>query len=391
MREVENRIVALLLGSMFVWVPNSFADGGDTVIVSLGLKEEYSDNIFYDADDEESDYITTISPEIELRRSHERTSASLKGLLDIGRYSDNDELDEVDQRYSADLFHQLTDRFYFSGDASYIRDSRSDRDIDDTGLTLGTDVRKRQRYGVDIGYVLSEKSTISAAYLYKRDDFDDPNEVDSDTNKVELQLKYNLGDWFPLTTGLVTTSYARYEDSAMEVDYYNLLFGVERQLSELFSFYADLGGRYSRSKFDAFFDDDVNFGGVAKVECRYKGEVTSGSAFFSHDLAARSGSTGGTERTSFVVSMRRRFAEKLTGRLSGGYYLNKTSRGEFSFGETDETTIRISPALTYRVTQNMNLEASYKYTHLKDKEKDDETTERNSVFIRLVMDHHFFE
>ena len=71
--------------------------------------------------------------------------------------------------------------------------------------------------------------------------------------------------------------------------------------------------------------------------------------------------------------------------------MNKTSSGEYSFGETDETTIRISPGITYRVTQNMNLEASYKYTHLKDKAGNNTTTERNSVFVRLVMDHHFFE
>ncbi len=391
MRGVENRIVALLLGSMIVWAPNSFADGGDTVIVSLGLKEEYNDNIFFDADDEEDDYITTISPGIELSRSHERTSASLKGVLDIGRYADNDELDDVDQLYKANLFHQLTDRFYFSGDASYKRDSRSDRDIDETGLTLGTDVRKKQHYGVDIGYVLSEKFTIGAAGTYGKEDFDNSNEVDSDIYKVELQLKYNLSDWFPLTTGHVTTSYARYEDDTMDVDYYNLLFGVERQLTEIFTFYADLGGRYSSSKFDYFYDDDNSFGAVVDVGCRYKGELTSGKAFFSHDLAAQSGSTGGTERTSFVVSMRRRFAEKLSGRLTGGYYLNKSSSGEYSYGETDETTIRISPSLSYRVTQNINLNASYKYVKLKDKAGKNQTTERNSVFVSLVVEHHFFE
>ena len=156
MKGVKEKIAVLLLGNMLVWVGNASADG-DTLVVSLGLAEEYNDNVFFDRNNEIDDFITTVTPGIELRRRYERTSASLKGMFDIVEYSDNSDLDNIDQRYDANLSQKLTERLSLSGKASYKRDSRADRDIEETGLTYGTDVRKRQQYDAGVGFILSIK------------------------------------------------------------------------------------------------------------------------------------------------------------------------------------------------------------------------------------------
>ena len=393
MKGVRKKIAALLLGNMLVWGNNAFASG-DELVVSLGLKEEYNDNVFLDADNEIDDYITTVSPGVELRRRYERTSASLKGVFDVVEYSDNSDLDNVDQLYDAGISHKLTERLSLSGKASYKRDSRADRDIEETGLTYETDVRKRQQYSAGVDFVLSEKSSTNATYAHNRDDFDDPTKTDYDSHSVNLRYSHNLSYWFPLTTGRITAGYSRYNYPASKIDNYSLTFGAERRISEIYSFYADLGGRYSCPDVDdKSYDEDDSFGGVLKFGFRYKGELTSGHAFFSHDIAAVSGERAGLrERTSFVGSLSRRFTEKITGSLTGGYYLNKSDGDELSLVDEDEHTMRISPRLSYRVTQKIKFETSYTYTRIKDKEaNDDDTKDRNLVFVRFVVEYPFFE
>lgn len=393
MKGMKKKIAALLFGNMLVWSTHALA-GGDTLVVSMGLKEEYNDNIFFDANNEIDDYITTVSPGIELRRKYERTSASLRGRFDIVEYSDNSDLDNVDQLYNAGISHKLTERLSLSGKASYKRDSRTDRDIEETGLTYGTDVRKRQQYSAGFDYVLSETNSASLGYAHNRDDFDDPTETDYDSHSVTLRYNHNLSYWFPLTTGRIIAGYSRYNYPASKIDNYSLTFGAERRISEIYSFYADLGGRYTSPDVDdKSLDADDSFGGLLKFGFRYKGELTSGNAFFSHDIAAVSGGRGRLrERTSFVGSLSRRFTEKITGRLTGGYYLNKSDGQELSVNDEDEHTIRISPRLSYQVTQKIKFEPSYTYTRIKDKEADDDDTkDRNLIFVRLVMEYPFFK
>ena len=386
MRGVIKRIAVLLLGNMLICGANAFADG-DKLVVSLKLKEEYNDNIFFNADNEMDDYITTVSPGVELRRSYERTYASLKGLFDVAMYTDNSDLNNVDQLYTAGISHKLTQRLSLSSDASYKRDSRPDRDIEETGLALGTDIRNKQRYTAGIDYVLSEKSNVNVKYAHNRDDYDDPTLTDYDSHTVKMGLAYNLSYWLPLTTGRITTGYSRYNYPYTSVDNYNLTFGGERRLTEIYSYYADLGGRFTRPD-----DGDDSSGGVLKFGIKYKGEITSGNAFFSHDIRPASGSRGLRERTSFVVSLKQRmFTEKMIGSLRGGYYLNKSDRRELSVDDTDEHTIRISPRLTYRITQNVKLDTSYTYTRIKDKARNDYMKDRNLVFIGLVIEYPFFE
>ena len=171
------------------------------------------------------------------------------------------------------------------------------------------------------------------------------------------------------------------------MDNYNLTFGGERRLTEIYSYYADLGGRLTCPD-----DGDDSSGGVLKFGIRYKGEVTSGNAFFSHDISPASGSRGLRERTSLVVSLQQRmFTEKMFGSLRGGYYMNKSDHGGLSVDDTDKHTMRISPGLTYRLTQNVKLDTSYTYTRIKDKGKNNYMKDRNLVFIGLVIEYPFFE
>lgn len=389
MREKIRGAVAIVLCSLFCCDSAAFADG-DSLVLSLGLKEEYNDNIFFTDEEEVDDFITTVSPGIELRRKYERVSASLKGLLDASLYSENSDLNDVDQNFNGDFLYLLTQRLSFSAGASYLRDSRPDREIDETGLVLGTDIRKRQHYNAGMGYKLTEITNANFTYAYDREDFDRLDSTDYNSHIIGLGLTHDLNYWLSSTTGRMNFGYGQYDYSTSDIDYYKLTIGAERQWTEIYSYYFDIGGRVTHSEFDSERTDDDSTGGVVKLGMRYKGELTRGNLFFSHDVGAASGRNGTTERTSVVFLLHRRFAEKLSGSLQGGYYLNKSDRGELAIDEIDERTVRITPRISYEFSRYFSLEGAYAYAHIKDK-ADCTSRERNQVFVRLVFEYPLFQ
>ena len=385
----QGTVTVLLLGCLICCSSVAYAEG-DSLVTSLGLKEEYNDNIFLTDEDEIDDFITSVSPGIEFRRRYERVSASLKGLLDLTTYSDNSDLSEVDQLYTGDFRYLLTQRLSFSGEASFKRDSRPDRDIDETGLTFGTETRKRQNYSAGIGYSLTEKTGMNIRYAHGREDFDDPEFTDYKSHAVDAGFNHNLSSWISSTTGRLNLGYTRLDYLTTDIDYYRLTIGAERQWTEIYSYYFDVGVRSIHSEFNALGEKDDSMGGVVKLGMRYKGELTYGDAFFSHDVAAASGRTGTTERTSFVFALQRRLSEKFTASLNGGYFLNKSDRGELAENDIDKETWKITPLLAYKISRYFTLEGSYTYTHIKDK-AESEDRDRNLVFARLVLQYPFFE
>lgn len=72
---------------------------------SIGLMETYSDNIYatYDNKAKESDYITTLSPDIQFLLPLKRHSFQVGYKADINRYSDNDETDYTNHLFGGTL------------------------------------------------------------------------------------------------------------------------------------------------------------------------------------------------------------------------------------------------------------------------------------------------
>jgi len=184
------------------------------------------------------------------------------------------------------------------------------------------------------------------------------------------------------------------------IDYYSATIGVSRNISEIFSILADMGGSYTKSKYETRYKNDQFYftqkennsgtGMVARITTSYNGELTSGSLNFSHDVRASSGTSGATERTSIELNISRRFTYELSGRISTEYYLNKADDGDYSARGTDETTWRIRPSIRYNFTNDLFMEASYYFTKNKDREDHTDTT-RNQFFIKISMDYPLFE
>ena len=134
-------IIALLLFS-------THAVAGELrVTPSIELKQEYNDNIFFSINEIKSDFITTVSPGLELARKTERMDASFFSKVDGRMYQKNDEFNAVDQIYRGSIRYQLSPKMGLTAKGGYIQDSRPDRDLATTGLVQSFARRFRQQSG----------------------------------------------------------------------------------------------------------------------------------------------------------------------------------------------------------------------------------------------------
>ena len=147
------------------------------LIVTLGAREEYNDNIFFTFDDEVDDYITTLSGGLNFLNQTERTDLYLSAIVERLIYSDEKDLNATDQYYLGRFGYKFTPRFGARLDAAYTEDSRPDRDVATTGLLLSTVPRTIQIYGAAIDYALTEITTSNVFYRYSRQDFE-PRRLD---------------------------------------------------------------------------------------------------------------------------------------------------------------------------------------------------------------------
>jgi hypothetical protein len=82
-----------------------------TLVPGVQATQDYDDNVFANDDDEESSWITTVRPSVELRRSDDQGELALFGNLTSRTYWRFSEINGLDRRYGARFDRQLTPRF----------------------------------------------------------------------------------------------------------------------------------------------------------------------------------------------------------------------------------------------------------------------------------------
>ncbi len=392
------------------------------LVPSVTAKEEYNDNVFFSTSDRRSDFISTLTPGIELSDRSERFEADLLLRLNGIVYARTSELNAVDQDYRGSIGYMLSPLTKLSTAAGYIVDSQPDREILTTGLVIGPIKRHQQQYSLSVEHALTEKTSAALSYAYEQDDYDNNRFSNLRYHDASLTLSHDL-DWLMRTAkGSVTFDYAHYTSSVIlvdsltsdsTVDNYSVTAGLSRAVSEVWSAQANFGGRYTVSKFRSWefigsiptIVDGVPalvniyspiqqkspvVGWVGQVALSYKGEKTEGSLSFNSDVQPASGQTSGTTiRTGLVASARRRFTYELSGNMSVGYYTNKSNPGAIAGQAIDQDTIILTPSVRYEFSTDMYMEASYQYVKVFNNISHTEA-DRNSVFVRFYIQHPFF-
>lgn len=377
------------------------------LIPSLTVRGEYNDNIFGSADNEEEDFITTVSPGLELIERTQKLDLRAAAKVSPFFYADNSDWDDIDQNYRGSVGYRLSELTRINANAGYDVSNRPDRDLETTGLVYSNDRRDRQDYGLGFDHSLSEKTAMAFSFRYLQDKWDD---VDSDRQDLDMyspimQFTHDLGEWWHSTIGRFNFGFTRYEYDTSDINYYFTTVGFQHYFSETVNLIVDLGARYTESDYSRpqlvftppsslemqmVETSDEDFGGVGKAILEMQGELTRGSLRISHDVASAANKGSTVQRSEAVLNLRRRLAERSALSIAAGYYQNKADRDEFSFDEIDEDTLFFRTGIRWEFYQKCILEAGYSFSDTDDS-VDDETTRRNLVYLQVSIGVPLFE
>jgi hypothetical protein len=410
-------LAVLILGYS---IPEAKADAWK-VVPSIAVQQRYSDNIFFEAENTESDFINTLSPALEFSEKTERLTASLKAQLDRLSYFDNSYLNATDQNYRGSLRYAVTQKTNVFTSAGFRKDSQVDRDLGETGLLQGSATRNNYTYEAGGDYALSESMGMRLAFNGSQDDYDDPTEYDLESQGVSFVLSRDLSAFMTATTGRISGDYNEYDqtneqvgtffagsfssESTYKVKNYSGSIGAERQWDEKFSLFVDAGWRYTDTTqeftrvyvsifpfpADSFTQESNGSGFTGQFGGSYRGETSNANLTLSQEVSAASGTTGATDRTIFRGTVGRRLTEKTRIDVMAEYYINTSVQDEVSSASNvDENTLRFNPRLGYQFNQDFLLEAAYLFEQVDD-QANDSVKERNMIWCRLVYQYPMFE
>jgi hypothetical protein len=377
------------------------------LIPSIAVREEFNDNIFYSSSDTADDFITTISPGLELIERTEKIDLKLLAVVSPFFYADHSDLDDVDQNYFGKGSYKISELLGVNADAGYNVSNRSDRDIETTGIVESNDKRKRQDYGLGFDYTITEINAMAVSGRYAKEKWDsrDLDRQDLETYSAVLNYTHNLSQWVDPTIGRLNFGFGRYKFETSDTYNYFTSIGAQHWFSETVNLLVDLGVRYTDADFfspqlvfvpPASFQVQIvetnnkSFGGVGTAILEIKGEITRGSFRIAHDIRPASGRGSTVQRSDAVLNLRRRLKERSAIAIATGYYKNKADGDEFSFRPTDEDTFFIRPTIRWEFFEKFTLEAGYYFAYTDDRVANNDTR-RNLVYLQVAYGIPLFE
>jgi opacity protein-like surface antigen len=368
------------------------------LVPSFGLREEYNDNLFFTKEGKIGDFVTTLSPGLEMSNRTERLDFNLSGHVRGLLYTRNEDLNAIDYDGRGRLLYALDPNLNFSAHGELRRDSTPGQVLEPTGLVTSVTTYYKYLIGSGLDYAWTEKTKTSLSYSYTRYDYDysQPGLLNSTTevHDVSLGFIHDLSQYFLNTAGRVSLGYSRYLYRNTTVQYCYGTIGANRALNEKWTLLLDVGPSYTRSEVqlegltirEKVTQEGTGFFGQATLS--YKGEKSTGDLAFSHRLMPGSGTVGVTENTSLTLGLSHRFTYELSGRLSTGVYRNKADRGQYSIVGVNQITFNVTPGIRYEFTKDFAVEASYSYSWVKDKLADTERS-RNLLMINFIIQYPF--
>lgn len=386
-------VILLLAGLAPLGLPCEGISDPTQLKLSFGVRQEYNDNIFFDENDKESDFITTGIFGVDLGYDTERLQAHAIGRWEGYTYADNSDLDDVDQNYRITLDYRFTPRLRGGLSGAYIRDYRRDRETDTTGVTFENEERERYKAETTWEVLLNEITALNLFGTYWEDNYERDPTFREEFRDLQayggnIGLTHALRVFHRPTFGRVNFGYYNYEYEFNETDYYYLNLGFSSEINETYTLLLDVGPRYTENTFVVTAPvlekiTSRDWGGSGRLSLTYAGEKTNWEAALSREITASSGQNQAVERTEASFDWRHWFTWEWRGLLALRYFHNEGERDDPLLDDIDEDTFIAHPQVFYRFTTDWSVRGSYRYTWERDHE-DDTTTGRNQVMVECV-------
>ena len=378
-----SQVMLLAFSILLYFSTTNVFSAENKLLTSVGLRQEYNNNIFYERTDETDDFISQVIPSLRLNYATEILKLSALARWDALLYWDNSDQNRLNQSYGLNGSYRLTERWSVSANGRYVFDSVQDSQLDETGsVERGLSDRQRLNAGAGLDYSVSERSAIGADYNYQKTDFERKTSVDSEAHGVRFFYRRRLQNQRDVITIFPRFVWGNSDDW----DAYNSTFNVrwEHPFTETLDTSITVGARHSRVDYKDNRDDTDNWGGVADMWLRKRGELTTGRLGFSNRLRTRTnGEIINVSRLYTNVDHRlsRRFGLGFRGSI---YYSNLIENSP----ETDDDRwyFDVTPSAFYRLTERHVLRLSYSYNYQRLLDADDnDTVDRQRIWLQLTF------
>ena len=376
------RVEIFILFFIFCLTNAAFA-GQVSLLSSLGVKEEYNDNVNFDRENEIDDYITTISPAFKLGYSTALFDINAETILDFLLYHYEPDLNEENQEYNLDAAYRMTERLTLSGDFSYIKDTTLDSELEDTGIVNVRENRRRYDSGGGMVYEISERYDLGCNYLFTKINYDEDDKVDYERQTIKLPFNYHLKNQRDTLT--FRPEYSFRDSDTSEVDNYKINVGWSHLFSETFTLKVFAGGRYTETSYDDDRDDNHNSGFNADIKLRKIGETNRSLIGYRRDLRTRASGTE-IEVDKFYCRMDQLITERFGVGFDGKLYFTREEDDDNDTNNNDEDSVyfTVEPSLFYKITEQHLLRLAYAYAREDDDARDnDQVKDRHKVWLSL--------
>jgi hypothetical protein len=376
--------ILLTVCSALLFFSATIAFSAETkLLTSIGLKQEYNSNILYSRADEIDDFITYVIPALKLTYVTELLNLTALADWNGWLYWDNSDLNRINQRYGLSGDYRLTERWSVSADGLYVKDSTQDSQYDETGsVRPGISDRQRLNLGAGVDYAMSERTNLGGEYEFQKTDYERSSSVDTIVNTVNVYWSHQLKNQKDIISIIPEFTYGTSDDW----DAYNpsLNFRWERLFTETLDSSVLIGLRNTNVEYDDDRDDSTDWGGVADMWLRKRGELTTGRVGFMNDLRTReSGEIVNVSRLYADIDhlLSRRFGLGLRGSF---YYSNLIEDSPET--DDDRWSYDVSPSAFYRLTEDHILRLLYSYGHETFLDvDDDDTRDRHRIWLQLTF------
>ncbi|HUN55794.1 MAG TPA: hypothetical protein VMU29_11620 [Smithella sp.] len=402
----------LIIGMILLILYPSLVLASDfSLIPSISFKEQYNSNILLLTDSAaKRDYLTTISPGVEMIDHSERFDMDLTARWDQLEYAVNSDIDATNQIYDGKLHYRVNPLFDVSAQAGYTRISNPTLlDITATGIFMSAVPWDHFTSSLSANYQVTEKTVASLSYGYERDYFERPGYEDDTTHSVNLGVIYDLGKYLPNVKARINGGYSNYNFSDNRTDNYTGTVGFSKNFSETWSIVVDGGLRYSTSEFSVIEYEYITifgfqipigtimvpqkndgWGWIARASLVYNGEYGNVNFDYTKNVTAAYGLNGAAEQNAFTLSTQYRLTKEFSILFSAGYYTLKSDSSEFSAQAINQQTFGVNPGVRYEFTKDLFAEASYEYLTVDYPLANYENTKRDLFSVRLYFQYPFF-
>ena len=261
-------IAWLALASVIAGIPAAaLAQTGWVILPSFSLAEEFDDNVFVSTTDPKSDFITRMTPGLQLGYRSVPFTLLASGSIDAEIYANNSELSDAANRKRAALevkylpFSLLT----VSLNVTYFETNTPSELVPTTGLQLARNRATQLAIIPAATYQITSVDTATASYAFFHDTVE--GSLDNDTHRVKLGYARQLT---ALDTGFINYRLHVFENQGNPTTITNTpTLGWKRQLTPNTVLTLE-GGPRLVSGGPSFIDDTVEPEAHASLEHSFK-------------------------------------------------------------------------------------------------------------------------